>query len=230
MDSLLKSIDTVRNQRKVAGSVSALSRCPVPVPVLLNQTTYPLNKSKTKFVSAGLRHHSAFVPIIQIYGLKNNWVSFDEAEWKLLVENQTFIANYFTSRDPHFAPIHINSKTITFQCIGLKKVVGIRDQCSSEVYMGIESLCELWELVHLIEHRLEILKSFDFFQFYSSVIKGVADIPGDVKTNIETVLVPVMQTHSANAYSMLEMLKFVEEIVIADVDMENIIPQMMKGA
>lgn len=225
MDNLLKSIENVRKQRKCVESASVKSRAPIPA--VLHKTTYPLNKSQTKFVSVGLRPDSGFWPIVQIYGEKNDWVTFDEPEWKQLIESQIAILNYWSVRDVTFQPLTIYSKSIAFLTIGPNKVIHIRDQCGAEIYLGLESLLELWELVILINLKLELVRGLDFNQFYGSIITGVADLPGEAKSNILTVLAPVIQAQSENAYCMLEMVKFAEEIINADIETEKRMTQLI---
>ena len=52
----------------------------LPPPTLLNQRTYALNKSRTKFLSVGLCGYGNFSPVVRLNGLKNDWVVFDEVE------------------------------------------------------------------------------------------------------------------------------------------------------
>lgn len=225
MDSLLQSIELVRNQSKrkcvEAGPTVVKSNVRPPPPTLINQRTYPLNKSRTKFVTVGLCGYGNFAPVVQVNGLKNDWVVFDEVEWKSLLENQCGITNYFSQKDLQLAPINLNSfKRIAFQAIGSTKVIAIEDLNGFETYLGLESLAELWELIPIIEYQIVLLKSFEFSKFYSSIVKGVAAIPGDVKLNILDIISNLNIT-SDNVLCMLEMLKVGFQIVCVDVDFEQ---------
>lgn len=202
----------------------------VPIPKLLNHRVYALNKSNTKFVAVGLRPHSGFNPVIHIFGVKTEGVVFDEQEWKELVEQQVCLVKYFSTRELDVLPPKISQKTIKYQTIRGDKVLAIRDERGIEVFLGQSSVYELLDLVGLIDYRVEILKGLDFCQFYSSVIKGVADLPGDDRSTIQNVLVPVMQTHSENACGMLEMLKCGQDVINADLEMERLHAQIIKAA
>lgn len=233
MDLLQQSLDNVRNSKNSVTDGSTVNRCSAPK--VLNKRTYPLNKSKCKWLDVGFSPDLPFPPVIQIFGLKNDWLMFDYAEWKQLIEKQTYILRFFSSPEKEAAPVHLTTKILTFTTLKVhdkeRKVVAIHDQCGNAVYLGPESFYVLWNIVGLIDYRVEILTGLNFHQFYTSIIKGVGDIGGDVKTNIENVLLPVMQTHSENAYCMLEMLTFQEDVINADVELERIMmPQLLKTA
>lgn len=221
MDSVLKSIENLRNHAQHSGE-KGLNFNSKQKPMLLNQTTYQLNKSKTKFVSVGMVCGSNFSPAIVLYGCKNDFTIFDESEWIAILENQGVITNYFISKHEIFQPLTLKTKTIFFQTIGGKKVVSIRDQRGSEIFFGLETVAELWELLSMIAFKIEILKSQEFYQFYTSIVRGLVNLPGDIRTNIEHVIEPLKQAKSQNALCMLELLKYAEDIIRGDIEIEQI--------
>lgn len=197
-----------------------------PYPVLLNERSYPLNKSKTKFVSVGLRCSKPFVPTLTIFGLKNDWILFEEAEWKVLIENEGVISNYFYSKGIHLNPLDISSvKRICFQKVNENKVIIIQDKCGAEVYLGIESVIECFELLQLLEYKIAVLKSLNFDTFYSSLIAGAWNLPGEFKTNIENVL-NGLNIKSDNVVCMKEMLKYGLEIIRSEIEINQYVQSM----
>lgn len=223
MDNLLsKSIETVKNQvaQKVIEAGVNVKVKP-QYPTLLNTTNYPLNKSRTKFVAVGFGCYQPFAPAVVIYGQKNDVAVFNETEWNALMENQGIISSYFSSKDFHPQSLNIsNGKRIKFNSVGGKKVIILQDWAGSEVYLGLESITECWELQHLLEYRIQLLKSLEFEKFYSSVIKGIWELPGEFKTNIENVLYN-LNIKSDNVAIMLEVLKYGVEIIKCDIELNQ---------
>lgn len=206
MEALIKSLNGVQSRKTVR---EVKPKC---YPVLLNCSTYPLNKSRSKFVSVGLSAHTPFVPLVQLHGLKGDWVTFDETEWRLLLENQGVISNYLYTDEGQQQLFSIGSKTLRFHSIGSTRVVTfVKD---SEVCAAFDSICELWELIPLIDSRIRLLKDLQFDQFYGSVVKGIVGLSGDYKTHINAVLKELQG--SENAACMYEILKFTPDILSID--------------
>lgn len=228
MDELLcKSIEAVKNQGVQRNPVEAgavvQNKVKPPYPTLLLQRTYPLNKSRSKFATVGLSCSGSFGAVVVLHGQKNDWVLLDEVELKTLCEYQSIIRSYYYSGgDFQHQPVVINNlKKICFRAFGAKKVILLQELCGSEVYLGIESVVELWELLPLINYRKEVLKSLEFSKFYSNIIRGVASLPGDCKSNIESVLLN-LNINSENVLCMREMLKYAEDIIRCDVEFDQL--------
>lgn len=215
MDLLLQSLQSVQKQAEKTVR-------PQDYPVLLTRKSYALNISKTKYVSVGLRSHAGFQPVIVINGNKNDWVLLDESEWVMLLKQQGILSHYFYTPNVHSPKcVDIGSKTIVFHRIDQTKVISLRGDEGDEVCLGVESVAELWRLAQIVEFRIELLKDLNFYPFYAEVVKGVASIPGDWKVNIESVLLPLKTAKLENAVCMLEMLRYCDHIVKADVEIEQ---------
>lgn len=218
MDSLRKSLDNVKCRvlSNIAENVATTTK-QSQYPVLINCSSYPLNKSKSKFVSVGLSSYGGFAPMVQLYGRKADWITFDEAEWKDLLENQGVITNSMCSREDSQHVLHIGTKVFVFHDIGSTRVVTIRS-INSEICLAFESVCELWDMIQLIENRIYMLKGQNFSEFYINLIKGVATLPGDHITNISNVLTDLIGFD--NAVCMHEMLRFACDVVHFDLQFE----------
>lgn len=222
MENLAKSIEYARLQALKARKPTAiLPSNDARVLPLLNQSIYFLNKSKTKYICIGLSPHINFYPIVKVCGVKNQCVLFDENEWDMLLENQGILLNYFHTTDTQWTPMKLGSKVISFQTVEYRKILKIVDAGESEVYLGWESLTELWDLIPLIKYRLNVLGSQGFNEFYSNVINGIVDMPGDFKTNITNILHPLKDTKSENVCCMMEILQFAPEKIGVDIEVAS---------
>lgn len=226
MDNLLhQSIENVRYQQKTQScdSVDINSvRKGRPYPTILNHKSYPLNKSRSKFVAVGLQAYGRFSPVIQLYGLKKDWIILNESEWKQLVEWKSAIVKYCETNElpPH--PITLSdSKRVSFRTVSFNKVIIIEDNSGGEIYLAVETLKEVWSLQSLLEYTIEILKSLEFHLFYNSIIRGVAPMGGIITDNIASVLDNLIVT-SENKLCMMEMLKFGQDIIKCDIEIEQV--------
>lgn len=223
MDSLLKSIENVKQQvgnKNVEDGVNVNPK--VKFPLLLNATSYPLNKSRTKFISVGLSSYGSFSPAVVINGQRGDWVYLDQSEFKALVENQGVICNYFCS-EGFYPQLGVNLsciKKISFVTVARKKVILLQQRGGPEVYLGSESLSECWELLPLLEYKMELLQNQEFGNFYSSLISGIWNMPGNIKDNIENVL-HGLHLKFDNVMCMREMLKYALDIIECDVEVNH---------
>lgn len=220
MDALLKAVELL----KKGGDSGAKEKLKYKqCPVLLNASSYSLNKSWSKHVIVGLQSYAGFPIAIQIRGNKNDWVQFYEAEWRTFIENQGVLTNYFYSNDVQWSPLNFGRKTVFFQKIDATKVLRIQDCDGSEVYLGQESLEELWQLQKLLEFRVLTLKELNFEAFYASTIKRAAKEDGDYRSSIPLALESLKETAPRSAACMHEMLKYAGDIVMCDIELDHFV-------
>ncbi|KAF5297463.1 hypothetical protein FQA39_LY19267 [Lamprigera yunnana] len=103
--------------------------------MLLNQTIYYLNKSKSKWISVGLYYPFEFASVVR-FGRSKQYVIFKEEEWIQFHEQRENINKYFQTFDTMWKPRQIGSKTLTFEMIEEKKILKIEDMSGNEVYLG----------------------------------------------------------------------------------------------
>lgn len=186
-------------------------------PMLIKQTLYFLNKSKSKFVSIGLAQQLRFTPVVQLWGMKNQGVWFSETEWKQLVENQGVLLNYFYATDTPWSPMKLGFKTIYFQTVEQKRVIKIEDMCETEIYLGWESLLEFVELIPLIDNQLKMISNHQFRNYYNDMLNKIVIMTGDCMVNIKKELQSAKEC--ANTYAMMELLHFHPEKIAVDLEM-----------
>lgn len=229
MDNLVKCIENAANEVKNKAFQTISTSGKSKSPILLKRRTYPLNRSRSKFVVVGLCGGLPFVPSVQLQGVKKDCVTLEEGEWNAFLEQQAVISNYFNGKDIQQHPVQLsNSKRIHFTYVGqggaAVKVIHVKgvDDDNEEIYLGLESILELWEVKPLIEYGIRMLKlsSLEFSTFYTSIVKGVSPLTGDMKINIYSVL-DVLNITSDNVECMLEMVKYCEHIIRCDIEIDQ---------
>ncbi|KAF5302976.1 hypothetical protein FQA39_LY10154 [Lamprigera yunnana] len=61
-------------------------------------------------------------------------------------------------------PRQIGSKTLTFEMIKEKKILKIKDMSGNEVYLGWESVSEVWSLKSVLRYRLSYFSEIQFIK------------------------------------------------------------------
>lgn len=154
---------------------------------LLSPVTYFLNKSKTKWVLVGLDSDSNFDPVVRIMGTRYQNVTLDEETWNEFKGakdsiNKTLNAQYYLDRRVTLKKVRVSFDRTENNRRILKASVG-----TDSVYLSYESLRELWKLDDVITSRLELLKSYDFAQFYYNSLNLATTFVGDLKQRLDVV-------------------------------------------
>ncbi|KAF5273502.1 hypothetical protein FQA39_LY07519 [Lamprigera yunnana] len=89
-----------------------------------------------------------------------------EEEWIQFHEQRENINKYFQTFDTMWKPRQIGSKTLTFEMIEEKKILKIEDMSGNEVYLGWESVSEVWSLESVLRYRLSYSSGSNFKYFY----------------------------------------------------------------
>ncbi|KAF5294220.1 hypothetical protein FQA39_LY13468 [Lamprigera yunnana] len=84
-----------------------------------------------------------------------------------------------------------------------KKILKIEDMSGNEVYLGWESVSEVWSLESVLRYRLSYSSGSNFKYFYEDVIRVVAEMSGDVKINIYDIINRLSEK-SNDKYSLLK--------------------------
>ncbi|KAF5281364.1 hypothetical protein FQA39_LY17806 [Lamprigera yunnana] len=58
----------------------------------------------------------------------------------------------------------IGSKTLTFEMVEEKKILRIEDMCGNEVYLGWESMSEVWSLESVLSYKLSYSSEIQFIK------------------------------------------------------------------
>ncbi|KAF5286618.1 hypothetical protein FQA39_LY16226 [Lamprigera yunnana] len=122
--------------------------------------------------------------------------------------------------DTMWKPRQIGSKTLTFEMIEEKKILKIEDMSVNKVYLGWESVSEVWSLESVLRYRLSYSSGSNFKYFYEDVIRAVAEMSGDVKINIYNII-DRLSEKSDDVCCMLEVLLFMPEKALFDVQLER---------
>ncbi|KAF5285254.1 hypothetical protein FQA39_LY16715 [Lamprigera yunnana] len=122
--------------------------------------------------------------------------------------------------DTMWKPRQIGSKTLTFEMIEEKKILKIEVMSGNEVYLGWESVSEVWSLESVLRYRLSYSSGSNFKYFYEDVIRAVAEMSGDVKINIYNIINRLSEK-SDDVCCMLEVLLFMPEKALFDVQLKR---------
>ncbi|KAF5280851.1 hypothetical protein FQA39_LY17944 [Lamprigera yunnana] len=124
--------------------------------------------------------------------------------------------------DTMWKPRQIGSKTLTFEIIEENKILKIEDMSGNEFYFGWESVSEVWSLESVLRYRLSYFSgcNFKYFYEYEDVIRAVAEMSGDVKINIYNIINRLSEKYD-DVYCMLEVLLFMPEKALFDVQLER---------
>ncbi|KAF5279310.1 hypothetical protein FQA39_LY18289 [Lamprigera yunnana] len=104
-------------------------------------------------------------------------------------------------------PRQIGSKTLTFEMIEEKKILKIEDMSGNEVYLGWESVSEVWSLESVLRYRLSYSSGSNFKYFYEDVIRAVAEMSGDVKINIYNIINRLSEKSDDVCYTVNKYIK-----------------------
>ncbi|KAF5285267.1 hypothetical protein FQA39_LY16728 [Lamprigera yunnana] len=185
--------------------------------MLLNQRIYYLNKSKSKWISVGLYYRFEFASVVKIFGRSKQYVIFKEEEWIQFYKQRENINKYFQTCDMMWKPRQIGLKTLTFKMIEEKWIIRNEDMCGNKVYLGWESILEVWSLETVLSYRLNYSSASNFNHFYDDVIRAVAEMSN---TNIYDIVNKLPEKYD-NVCCMLEVLLFMLEKALCDVQLER---------
>ncbi|KAF5272270.1 hypothetical protein FQA39_LY18809 [Lamprigera yunnana] len=162
----------------------------------------------------GLYYPFEFASVVKYLGGLNNTLYLKKEEWIQFHEQRENINKYFQTFDTMWKPRQIGSKTLTFEMIEEKKILKIEDMSENEVYLGWESVSEVWSLESVLRYRL-IYSSGSKFKYFA-----VAEMSGDVKINIYNIINRLSEK-SDDVCCMLEVLLFYAGKGTIDVQLER---------
>lgn len=174
-------------------------------PIIVNQKSYHLNKSKSKHVTVGLAYDFGFQPCLTFSGNKCKPVVLNENEWRDLLQFQGILTNFFYSLEK-FTTLSTQALTITFEHYNDVKFVKLEDKRNNYICLGIESLSQLWVLIPLIDYRLNFLKKQDFQNYFNSKLINVQGKPGDLCQQIINSISTVNCPCSENVSTLMELV------------------------
>ncbi|KAF5306788.1 hypothetical protein FQA39_LY00018 [Lamprigera yunnana] len=134
----------------------------------------------------------------------------------------------FKTFDTMWKPRQIGSKTLTFEMIEEKKILRIQVKCRNEVYLGWESVSEIWSSESVLRYRLSYFSGSNFKHFYEDVIRAMAEMSGDVKINIYNIINRLSEKCD-DVCCMLEVLLFMPENALFDVQLERRIQEQCQN-
>ena len=187
--------------------------------VLVNETTYHINKSKSKWISVGYSIERKYEPVIKLGGIKNNQcVVFNENQFTSFLNNQGIMMSFIYSTTSGWQPMKVDGYEIHFVFIGDSRIIKIVQDDNNEIFLAGDSINEIVNLSDLIKYRYDIIKCQDFSNYYNILISSASSKNGDIIKNIYDVIVSLRNVNSVNACCVMELLTIYPKIVIEDVE------------
>ncbi|CAG9769719.1 unnamed protein product [Ceutorhynchus assimilis] len=187
--------------------------------ILISETKYFLNKSKSKWISVGFSLERKYEVVIKLGGIKNNQhVIFNEDQWISFLNNQGIMLSFVYSNKTGWQPMHGNGFQIHFVYMGDARIIKISQDGGNEVFLAGETISELSNLVNLVKYRYDMLKFQEFSKYYNILVSGVSSKSGDLMNNLYEIISPSKNPNSANICCMLELLNFYSDCIIEDVE------------
>lgn len=178
--------------------------------VIIGAQSFALNKSNTKSICVGLCENFNYEPCIVLAGTKSDKIIFTLKEWSDLLSHQGIISNYFYMFDT-MDSITTDSFTIHFERFSTKQVISLEKDWNN-LYLGFETVCNLWELLPLIKYQAEMMKNLKFATYFNVLKSGLQKQTGNLFSNALNILRPEENPNSQNVSLTLEVLYLYPEI------------------
>lgn len=169
---------------------------------IIQQWFHPLNKSVNKYICVGLSVDD-LSPCIKISGNKGVSILLNESEWRELLEYQGVIINNLYLSDSRWEPLEFASIKLYFETVKGENVLKIVKN-GFYIYLGRETVNNLWQLTPLLEKRLTLLKNQEFKQYFSILKNNYANAEGSIVNKIFEVL-SIQENASENACAIMEL-------------------------
>lgn len=170
---------------------------------IVQQCFYPLNKSINKYMCIGLSTED-FNPCIKLSGNKGISILLSENEWREILVYQGIITNNLFSSETRWEPLEFGDISIYFEKIRDENLLKIKKN-GFYLYLGRETVCNMWQLIPLLEKRLIFLKNQQFKQYFSIFKNSYANNGGDIVNKIFEVL-SAQENPSENVCTIMEMV------------------------
>lgn len=174
--------------------------------VILNARILNLNKCGSKYIGVGLSAN--FEPCVKIGGNKG-FITLAENEWKLLLDYQGCILNHFYSQGDCMDVIEFEGVKIFFEELDLQgDTVRLTKFFKNNhfVYLGLETVCNLWQLLPLINNRIDALKKQQFGKYFNTFRTSLTRDYGDMVNTVFNVLMSRNNQCNENDSTMMELV------------------------
>lgn len=153
---------------------------------IIQQWFHTLNKSVCKYICIGLSVED-FNPCIKISGSKGAAIVLNESEWRELLIYQGVITSRLFLSDTREEPLEFGNIGVHFENINGENVLKIKKN-SFYLYLGKETVNNLWQLIPILEKRFTLLKNQQFKQYFSIFKNNYANCGGGIINKIYEVL------------------------------------------
>lgn len=179
---------------------------------VINGKTYFLNNSCSKYINIGL--NVDFSTCIELgTRASSGSIVLSEDAWNNLQQHRSIITGYFFSTGYFDVPLRFNNFTLYFEKIDDINVIKIKHDNNHYIYLGCESVQKLWDLIPLIEYRLDMLNKQQFDKYFDTLKNNVCNQQGDLLTNVFNIISPHQNPNKENISTILELLLIYPQIL-----------------
>lgn len=176
---------------------------------LVNGKAYYLNKSQSKYVTVGLTL-SDFSPSLLFGGINCKTIVLSEEDWNSLLKYQDVITNYFDTCNSLLGPIEERNFIITFEKMRDIPIIKFKHN-DQHIFLGNQSVFHLWQIIPIIEYRLDILRRQKFNTYFNNLISNIGNHQENILDRVFSAVSSNQNPNSENVSTMLELLHIYPE-------------------
>lgn len=176
---------------------------------LINSKVYYLNKSQSKYITVGLTL-SDFKPSLLFGGNNCKTIALSEEDWNSLLKYQDVITSYFYSCNSLLDPIEERNFIVTFEKIKDTPVIRFKHN-DYYIFLGSQSVYCLWQIIPVIEYRLDILRKQKFNTYFNVLVSNIENHQGNILDRVFSAVSSNQNPNSENVSTMLELLHIYPE-------------------
>lgn len=170
---------------------------------IILQWFHPLSKSNNKYICVGLNVED-FNPTLKLSGNKGFSILLNECEWNEILNYQGVITNnLFSPTASSWYPIEFGNIGLYFEQICNQNVLKIVKN-DVYIYLERETVCNLWNLIPLLEKKITLLKNNQFKQYFSVFKNNYTIGEGGVVNKIFELL-SAQENSSENICALMEL-------------------------
>jgi hypothetical protein len=167
---------------------------------LIGETTYYLNKSKTKIISVGFSVARNFKLVVRIAGSKSgNFIIFEEVDWLTFLRHAISMLKLMDSESPIISPTQFGDYELHLVIFNYAKTIKIVQNHDNHIFLARLTLENILRLIDLVKYRFDLLKNL--------IDKVITESGEGIKIAYDAIS-PLIYRFNSNVSCILEILQF----------------------